>query len=79
MKSYAGLYRVIPSYTVSYHFMPKNKFLTVKEVADYLVVHERTVYRYIKAKKLKATKIGSWRITVGDIQDFIKRSSNIKK
>ncbi len=59
--------------------MPQNNFLTVKRVADYLQVHERTIYRLIKAKKLKATKIGSWRITFKDIQDFIKRSSNIHK
>ncbi len=76
MLDYTELCQAIQCHII---FMPKNKFLTVKEVADYLVVHERTVYRYIKAKKLKATKIGSWRITVGDIQDFIKRSSNIKK
>ncbi len=59
--------------------MPQNNFLTVKRVADYLQVHERTIYRLIKAKKLKATKIGSWRITFKDIQDFIKRSSNKHK
>jgi excisionase family DNA binding protein len=56
--------------------MPKNKFLTVEEVADYLVVDQRTIYRYIHAKKIKATKIGSWRITVADLQDFIKQSTN---
>lgn len=58
---------------------PKNEFLTVEQVAKYLQVDQRTIYRYIKAKKLKATKIGSWRIAPEDIQDFIKRSSNIQK
>jgi excisionase family DNA binding protein len=56
--------------------MTNKKFLTVKEVADHLVVHQRTIYRYIKAKKLKATNIGGWRIMVEDLQDFIKRSTN---
>lgn len=56
--------------------MPKNKFLTVKEVAEYLKIDQRTVYRYIDAKKIKAIKIGAWRIMVEDLQDFIKRSSN---
>ncbi|MBI5072153.1 helix-turn-helix domain-containing protein [Candidatus Falkowbacteria bacterium] len=59
--------------------MPKKEFLTVKKVADYLQINERTVYRYIKAKKLKATKIGSWRVYFDDLQDFIKHSSNIHK
>jgi len=56
--------------------MEKSDFLTVEEVADYLQVDQRTVYRYIHAKKIKATKIGSWRILVEDLQDFIKRSTN---
>ena len=56
--------------------MPKNKFMTVKETADYLQIDQRTVYRYIKAKKMKATKIGAWRISSEEIQAFIKRSSN---
>ena len=59
--------------------MSKNNFLIVEEVADYLKIDKRTVYRYIHAKKIKATKIGSWRITIEDLQDFIKRSSNIHK
>lgn len=50
--------------------------MTVKEVAEYLVVHERTVYRLIKAKRLKAANIGGWRITAEDLQDFIKRRTN---
>jgi excisionase family DNA binding protein len=57
--------------------MSPKEFMTVEEVAKYLVVDPRTVYRYIKAKKIKATKIGSWRILREDLQDFIKRSSNL--
>ncbi len=56
--------------------MSKKKFFTVKEIADSFQIHERTVYRAIKAKKLKATKIGAWRISMEDIEDFIKRSTN---
>lgn len=53
--------------------------MTVEEVAKYLQVGKRTVYRYIRSRKLKATKIGGWRIAIKDLQDFIKRSSNIQK
>ena len=59
--------------------MPKKKFLTIKDAAKHLQIGERSVYRYIQAKKLKATKIGGWRIEEKDLQDFIKRSSNVHK
>ena len=57
--------------------MPQKEFKTVKEVADYLDISERSVYRYIKGKKLKALKIGSWRISITDLQEFIRGSTNI--
>ena len=44
--------------------------MTVDEVAKYLGVHSRTVYRLIKANKLKATKVGGWRIYVEDVKDL---------
>jgi len=61
--------------------MKKKNFLTIKDVADYLQLGERTIYRYIETKMLKATKIGGWRITKTDLQDFIKNrhSTNIYK
>ena len=39
--------------------MPVEKFLTVQEVAKKLRVSERSVMRYIKAKKLRRLKNGS--------------------
>ncbi len=57
--------------------MRKKKFLTIKDAAKRLQIGERSVYRYIKGGKLKATKIGGWRITKKDLQDFVKRSSNL--
>lgn len=55
------------------------KFLTLKEVAKRLRVSERSIYRYIKTRKLNATKIGYWRINEKDLIKFIKESSNSKK
>jgi len=57
----------------------KKRFLTIKQVAKRLQIGERSVYRYIEKKQLKAIKIGGWRITERDLQDFIKRSSNVQK
>ena len=56
-----------------------NKLLTIKEVAKYLRVSERSVNRYIEAGRLKASKIGQWRISQKDLEDFLNKSKNIKK
>jgi excisionase family DNA binding protein len=54
---------------------PKDYF-TAKEAADVLHVSERTIMRYIKTKRLLATKIGQWRIKKVDIDQLVKSSSN---
>jgi excisionase family DNA binding protein len=59
--------------------MSKNKLLTIKDVAKHLQVGERTAYRYVKIGRIKAVKIGGWRISKQDLQSFIKRSSNNHK
>lgn len=56
-----------------------DKLLTLKEVAKYLRVSERSVLRYIASGRLKATKIGYWRISKEALEDFIKENSNYKK
>lgn len=54
----------------------KDKLLTIKEVADYLRVSERSVLRYIEAGRLKAIKVGYWRVKESDLQYFINQNSN---
>lgn len=49
----------------------KHQFYTTNEVADILKIHKRTIFRYIKSGKLKATKIGQWRIKKEDLDRFI--------
>ena len=40
-----------------------DEILTIKEVADFLKVNERTVYRLAAAKKIPAFKVGNaWRL-----------------
>jgi len=59
---------------------PKDKLLTIKEVANYLRVSERSVLRYIEAGRLKAIKVGWWRIRESDLEKFLDKNSNkIKK
>ncbi|HLD27672.1 MAG TPA: helix-turn-helix domain-containing protein [Patescibacteria group bacterium] len=54
------------------------KLFTIEEVAKILRVHTRTVTRYIEAGKLKASKIGVWRIRQSDLNAFLDESSNIE-
>lgn len=53
--------------------MEKPTFYRVEEAADMLQVTKMTIYRYIKAKKIKAYKIGKEiRIDGSDFQDFME-------
>ena len=56
-----------------------DKLLTIKEVAEILRVSERSVNRYIESGKLKASKIGQWRISKKDLEEFLNKAKNIKK
>ncbi|MFA5686416.1 MAG: helix-turn-helix domain-containing protein [Candidatus Paceibacterota bacterium] len=61
--------------------MDKNldKLFTIEEVAELLRVSTRTVTRYIETGKLKASKIGAWRIKETDLKEFLEQTSNINK
>jgi excisionase family DNA binding protein len=51
--------------------------LTIQEVAIYLKVAERTVYRLAAAKKIPAFKVGgSWRFSRAEIERWIKSQSS---
>ena len=52
------------------------KLYSLKEVADILRVSDRSVFRYIHSGKLRATKIGYWRISENDLQRFLAENSN---
>ena len=56
-----------------------DKFLTIEEVAKILRVSTRSVNRYIVSGKLKASKIGWWRIKQSDLNKFLEETSNIKR
>ena len=55
----------------------ESDILTIVEVANYLKVAERTVYRLAAAKKIPAFKVGgAWRFSRADIDSWIKRQSS---
>lgn len=55
-----------------------DKLLTIEEVANILRVSTRTIVRYIESGKLKASKIGVWRIKESDVHLFLEETSNKK-
>jgi len=64
---------------IAYVDSMSEKFLTIDEAAKKLGLNYKTVFRYIHSKKLEATKIGRWRIREKELEEFIKRSSNLRK
>jgi excisionase family DNA binding protein len=54
--------------------------LTLREVASYLKVTERTIYRLAAAKKIPAFKVGgTWRFSRADIDTWIKQQSTVEQ
>ena len=52
------------------------EILTIKQVAIYLKVTERTIYRLAAAKKIPAFKVGgTWRFSRADIDSWIRQQS----
>jgi excisionase family DNA binding protein len=53
--------------------IPPEHVLTLKNVAAYLKVDDRTIYRLAQAKKAQAFKVGgTWRFRKGDIEAWIE-------
>lgn len=57
---------------------PIEKLFTIEEIAEILRVSTRSVNRYIESGRLKASKIGVWRIKQSDLDAFLEHTSNIK-
>ena len=56
-----------------------NAIMTIGEVADFLKVTERTIYRLAGSNQIPAFKVGgSWRFSKADIDDWIKDQSSMK-
>lgn len=55
--------------------MENKDFYTAKDLAEKLQVNIMTIYRYIKAKKLKAYKIGKeFRIDKDEFSKFLDKA-----
>ena len=57
----------------------KDEILTLKEVADYLKLAEKTAYRLAAEGKLPGFKVGgSWRFKAADIERWIEEKKRDK-
>ena len=59
--------------------MTKEKFLSLEEARRILGVSERSMYRYIHEGRIKAYKIGYWKIKEPDLKKFIDARLHIRK
>lgn len=58
----------------------KDEIMTLKEVADYLKLAEKTAYRLAAEGKLPGFKVGgSWRFKTKDIEGWIENQKLIRK
>lgn len=55
------------------------KLLTIKEIAKVLRVSDRSVSHYVKSGRLRASRIGQWRIKEKDLEKFLKENENIRR
>ncbi len=58
---------------------PIEKLLTAEESAKILRVSYRSIVRYIEQGKIRASKIGMWRIKQSDLEEFLNKTSNLKR
>jgi excisionase family DNA binding protein len=52
------------------------KYLSVRDIAGKFGVTEEWIRDLIQAKKIKAVKIGQWRVKPRDLEKFIKSRRN---
>jgi len=56
------------------NYQKQKDFYTAKELAEKIRVNIMTIYRYIKARKIKAYKIGKeFRIKKGEFDKFLNK------
>jgi len=59
------------------------KVYTIKELKNILQLGERTIFKYLKERRLSGSKHGKWLFTDEDVKEFLakgrKKSSSRKK
>lgn len=54
----------------------ESEILTIREVAEYLKINEKTAYRFAAEGKIPGFKVGgAWRFKRNDIEKWIEKQS----
>lgn len=54
------------------------KVYTLEEIAELLHITRRTLYSYVKDRKLKAVKVGKyWRVTEKNLEEFLATGTDV--
>jgi excisionase family DNA binding protein len=60
--------------------MTDDEILTIKDVAAYLKLNEKTAYRLVLDGKIPGFKVGgSWRFRGQDIRNWVDEQTEVKK
>jgi excisionase family DNA binding protein len=59
--------------------VPDERFITLKEVAEYLHLNERTVYKWAHDGTIPGSKLGStWRFRRSEIDSWVEKRKNVR-
>ncbi len=79
---YSLAFSLIFPYPLNYHFeriLMTDQIFTIKEVAAYLKLTEKTAYRLAAEGKLPGFKVGgSWRFKMSDLEAWIEEQKKAK-
>ncbi len=57
--------------------MPEDEIMTVRSVADFLKVTERTIYRLAAEAQIPSFKVGgSWRFRRSDLEEWMAKQAD---
>lgn len=57
-----------------------SQIMTLKEVAEYLKLRERTIYKWAQKGQIPASKLGSvWRFRKAEIDTWVDKNKNVCK
>ena len=59
--------------------MPEDQFMTLKQVAEYLHLNQRTIYKWAQDGTIPGSKLGStWRFRKSEIDTWVELHKNVR-